>query len=150
MVVGGGDGAETNGKSVDRLNISKKSTKSKSQTKSRYLRNNNNWGEYRFLTSRAREAFDYLRQTFTQAPNLWHFNPKCHIQIKTDASGYVIERVLSQLTPNQLTLNEIIKLSIDWRPVAYFSRKMIPIKTCYKTHNGKLIAIVEAFKIWRH
>ena len=27
---------------------------------------------------------------------------------------------------------------------------MIPIKTRYKTHNGKLLAIVEAFKTWRH
>ena len=27
---------------------------------------------------------------------------------------------------------------------------MIPVETRYKTHNGKLLAIVEAFKTWRH
>ena len=27
---------------------------------------------------------------------------------------------------------------------------MIPAKTQYKTYNGKLLAIVEAFKTWRH
>ncbi len=27
---------------------------------------------------------------------------------------------------------------------------MIPVKTRYETHDGKLLAIVEAFKTWRH
>ena len=27
---------------------------------------------------------------------------------------------------------------------------MIPAETRYKTHNGKILAIVEAFKTWRH
>ena len=27
---------------------------------------------------------------------------------------------------------------------------MIPAETQYKTHNGKLLAIVEAFKTWHH
>ncbi len=27
---------------------------------------------------------------------------------------------------------------------------MIPTKTLYETHNGELLAIVEAFKTWRH
>lgn len=27
---------------------------------------------------------------------------------------------------------------------------MIPAETRYKTHNGKLLAIVEVFKTWRH
>ena len=27
---------------------------------------------------------------------------------------------------------------------------MIPAKTQYKTHNGEFLAIVEAFKTWRH
>ena len=38
----------------------------------------------------------------------------------------------------------------QWHPVALFSRKMIPAKTQYQTHIGKLLAIVEAFKTWRH
>ena len=31
-----------------------------------------------------------------------------------------------------------------------FSRKMIPIETWYETHDGELLAIVEAFKTWKH
>ena len=34
--------------------------------------------------------------------------------------------------------------------MAYFSKKMISIKTQYKTHDNKLLAIVEAFKTWWH
>ncbi len=38
----------------------------------------------------------------------------------------------------------------QWHPVAFFSRKMILAETWYKTHNQELLAIVEAFKTWRH
>ena len=38
----------------------------------------------------------------------------------------------------------------QWHLVAFFSRKMIPAETRYKTHNNKLLAIVEAFKTLRH
>ena len=92
-----------------------------------------------YLTSDARRAFIQLRQTFTEAPILQHFDPECHIQIKTDASDYAIGGMLSQL----------IDLG-RWHPIVYYSWKMIPVKTWYKTHNGELLAIIEAFKTWRH
>ena len=50
-----------------------------------------------YLTPKAREAFTQLRQAFTKAPILRHFDPECHIRIETDASGYAIGGVLSQL-----------------------------------------------------
>lgn len=34
----------------------------------------------------------------------------------------------------------------QWHSVAFFSQKIIPAKTWYKTHNQKLLAIIEAFK----
>ena len=34
--------------------------------------------------------------------------------------------------------------------MAYYFQKMIPGKTWYKTQDGELLAIVEAFKTWRH
>ena len=82
-----------------------------------------------------------MRQTFNEAPILQHFDPKCHIRIETDVSGYAIGGVLSQLTSDN---------SGRWHPVAFYSRKMIPAETRYKTHDGELLAIVEAFKTWRH
>ena len=92
-----------------------------------------------YLTPDARRAFTQLRQAFTEAPILRHFDPECHIRIETDASDYAIGGVLSQLTN-----------SGQWHPVAYYSQKMIPAKTRYKTHDNELLAIVEAFKTWRH
>ncbi len=38
----------------------------------------------------------------------------------------------------------------QWYPVAFFSQKMIPAETRYKTHDQELLAIVEAFKTWCH
>ncbi len=51
-----------------------------------------------FLTLGAKEAFIHLRKAFTKAPILRHFDPECHIWIETDASGYAIGGVLSQMT----------------------------------------------------
>ena len=59
-----------------------------------------------FLTPYARETFNQLRQAFTKAPILQHFDPECHIRIETDNSGYAIKGVLSQLTSDYLTSNQ--------------------------------------------
>ena len=48
-----------------------------------------------FLTPKARSAFNCLWLSFTKTPILQHFDPKYHIWIKTDASGYAIDGVLS-------------------------------------------------------
>ncbi len=90
-----------------------------------------------FLTSEARKAFTKLRQAVVEAPILNHFDQERHIRIETDASGYAIGGILSQLTSDD---------SGRWHPVAFFSRKMIPAETQYETHDGELLAIVEAFK----
>ena len=58
-----------------------------------------------------------------------------------DISGYAIGGVLSLLTLDN---------SGWWHPVAFFSRKMILAKTRYETYNGEFLAIVGAFKIWKH
>ena len=94
-----------------------------------------------YLIPKARLTFAQLRKAFTKAPILQHFDLECHIQIETDASRYVMGRVLSQLTSDN---------SGQWHPVAYISWEMIPAETCYKSHNGEILAIAEAFKTWRH
>ena len=60
-------------------------------------------GALTFLTPDAREAFNQLRQAFTEAPILRHFDPECHIWIKTNASSYAIDGILSQLISDQVT-----------------------------------------------
>lgn len=39
---------------------------------------------------------------------------------------------------------------MNWHPVAYYSRKMLPAERNYETHDAELLAIVEGFKTWRH
>ena len=90
-------------------------------------------GKPTFLTLGAREAFHQLKQTFTKALILRHFDLECHIRIETNASRYTIDGVPSQLTSDQITLNSKSILTKSdfgqWQPVAYFSRKMIFAKT---------------------
>ena len=105
------------------------------------LTSKNSNGATGYLTPDAKRAFTQLRQAFTKAPILRHFDLECHIQIETDASGYAIGGVLGQLTLDNLG---------PWHSVAYYSRKMILAETRYETHDGELLAIVEAFKTWRH
>ena len=55
-------------------------------------------GETMFLTPGAKEAFNFLRQVFIKAPILRHFDLKSYIQIETNTLGYILSRVLSQLS----------------------------------------------------
>ena len=122
--VGGGEIEDDEvGKKAQKLSKSKNSSKSD------------------FLTPGARLAFIELRQAFVKASILYHFDPKRHIQIKTNASGYIIDGVPSQLTSNDLGQSH---------PVAFFSQKIIPAATRYETHDSELLAIVETFKTWKH
>ena len=104
-----------------------------------------------FLTPEARAVFNRLRLAFTKAPILWHFHLERHIQIETDALGYAINGVLSQLASKTNTDEIVTKADLgQWYQVAIFFKKMIPAEIRYETHNSELLAIVEAFKTWWH
>ena len=160
--VGGGGGIELAKKS-GKLSKGLKSSKSgnlkrKNLTKSKKLSKSGNLPNFdakkagpSFLTPKPKAAFNRLRLAFTKAPILWHFHPECHIRIETDASGYAISGVLRQLASGT-SLNGIVTKADfgQWHPVAFFSRKMISAETWYEIHKDELLAIVEAFKTWRH
>ena len=55
-----------------------------------------------YLISDARQAFTQLRQVFSKALILQHFDLECHIRIETDVTSYGISKFLSQLTLNNL------------------------------------------------
>ncbi len=101
-----------------------------------------------FLTLGAKEAFTHLRKAFTKALILRNFDPERHIRIETDASGYAIDEVLSQMTSDhldQLSSNHVTHKNLNpissksdisqWHLITFFSRKMIPAETWYKTHD---------------
>ena len=55
-----------------------------------------------YLTLAAKKAFNYLQHMFTKASILQHFDPKRHIRIETNMSGYATGGVVSQLTLDDL------------------------------------------------
>ena len=134
----GMDNVEVDGGEVEVDEIEKKGRKT---SKSKNLSKSKKTVGSDFLTPGAKLAFTELRQAFFKAPILHHFDPECPIRIETDASGYTIGGVLNQLTSDDLG---------RWHLVAFFSCKMIPAKTRYETYDGKLLAIFEAFKTWKH
>ena len=104
-----------------------------------------------FLTLGARKAFNCLRLRFTKTLILRHFDLKCYIWIETDALGYAIRGILSQLASRTSPDRVVIKTNLgQWQPIAFFLKKMIPAEIRYKTYNSKLLAIVKVFLIWRH
>ena len=141
----GGDGSRGN-KTVVNLFKNEKSRKSTHVSNIEATRKPN------FLTFDAKKAFNHLRLVFIKVPILQHFDLKSHIRIEIDASGYAIGRVLSQLNfdSNALPNDSNESDFIQEHPIAYFSKKMIPAKIQYETYNMELLAIVEAFKTWRH
>jgi len=86
----------------------------------------------------AESAFKELKQRFTTAPVLAHFDRAKPVIIETDASDFAIGAVLSQRDDeNRL------------HPVAFHSRKFQPAEINYEIHDKELLAVVDAFKHWR-
>ena len=86
-----------------------------------------------------RSAFEKLKKAFTTAPILTHWIPDAQIIIETDASDYALAAILSIVT----TDGEI-------HPVAFHSRTFTAPELNYDIHDKELLAIFEAFRIWRH
>jgi hypothetical protein len=90
-------------------------------------------------TRAAELAFQKLKNAFTEAPILQHFDPAKPITLQTDASGFAIAGILNQYDGYGIL-----------RPVAFYSRKCSPAEQNYDTYDRELLAIVESFKYWRH
>jgi hypothetical protein len=88
---------------------------------------------------KTKQTFDLFRNVFQYAFILTHFDSKFLIKLKTNAFDYKIVNIISQLQSNE-----------QWRFVTFFSRKMILAEMNYKTHDQKLLIIVECFKHWKH
>lgn len=91
------------------------------------------------FTLKCKAAFKQLKNAFTQAPVLGHYSPDFIPIIETDASDYAIAAILSMKTPDD-----------EVHPIAFHSRTLNPTELNYDTHDKELLAIFEAFKIWRH
>ena len=84
------------------------------------------------------EAFQKLKDAFTSAPILRHFDWEKPIVVETDASDFVSAGVLSQ--PDE---KDVL------HPVAFFSKKHSPAECNYEIYDKELLAIVRCFEEWR-
>ena len=86
-----------------------------------------------------RSAFQSLKDSFSSAPILSHWQPDLQIVVETDASDYAIAAIIS-----------VIHSDGEIHPVAFLSRTLSASELNYDVHDKELLAIFEAFKHWRH
>ncbi|MBW0490724.1 hypothetical protein O181_030439 [Austropuccinia psidii MF-1] len=85
----------------------------------------------------ALSQFQILKEAFTTAPILSHFNPSLSTIVETDASEFALGAVLSQLNDS------------GKHPIAFDSCKLLPAELHYEIHDKELLGIVWALKSWR-
>lgn len=84
-------------------------------------------------------AFVTLKNIITSNPVLRHFNPELPCIIETDASDFALGAVCSQADTDGVN-----------HPIAFYSRKLLPAERNYQIYDKELLAIVVAFRQWRH
>jgi len=85
------------------------------------------------------DTFNSLKKAFTSTPILTHWIPNAQLIVETDASDYALAAILSIVNED----NEV-------HPVVFHSHTFTAAELNYDTHDKELLAIFEAFKIWRH
>ena len=85
------------------------------------------------------DAFNFLKKAFTSTPILTHCISNAQLIMETDASDYALAAIL-------FIVNEDNEVHL----VAFHSCTFTAVELNYDTHNKKLLAIFEAFKIWWH
>ncbi|MBW0562604.1 hypothetical protein O181_102319 [Austropuccinia psidii MF-1] len=78
--------------------------------------------------------FQIIKEAFTTAPILAHFNPSLPNIVETDASDYALGAVLSQVNDS------------GKHPIAFDSHKLLPAELNYEIHDNELLGIVWALK----
>ena len=86
----------------------------------------------------AAAAFHVVKQALADATLLVHPKPHAPTCIMTDASEYAVGAVLQQ------------RIDDEWRPIAYFSRKLHPPETRYSTFDRELLAVYLAIRHFRY
>ena len=92
------------------------------------------------FTLECRIAFETLKKAFTTALVLTHWILNTQIILETNASDYALAAILSIVSPDDSEVH----------PIAFHSRTFTAPELNYDVHNKELLAIFEAFKIWRH
>ena len=86
-------------------------------------------------SAEAQGSFNKLKSLFTSTPIFRHFDPELPTTIHADSSGFAISGIMSQPDANGIL-----------HPIAFWSRKYIPIECNYDIHDREMLAIVKCFK----
>jgi hypothetical protein len=102
-------------------------------------------------TTEMQEAFRRLQSEFTKAPVLAHCDYEKPIRLETDASGFAIAGIISQLAAWLTSGEEGGRVKDrDWHPIAFLSRTMADAERNYSVGDQEMLAIVKACRHWRH
>ncbi|MBW0477094.1 hypothetical protein O181_016809 [Austropuccinia psidii MF-1] len=82
----------------------------------------------------ALSQFQILKEAFTTAPILSHFNPSLPAIVETDAYDYALGAVLSQANDS------------GKHPITFDRHKLLPAELNYEIHDKELLVIVWALK----
>ena len=83
-----------------------------------------------FLISNIKITFKCLQLAFIKASILQYFDLDYYIWIETNALGYVICSILSQLTFETNSNRVVIKTNFNqWHLIVFYFKKMISAKT---------------------
>ena len=85
------------------------------------------------------DAFNSLKKAFTSAPIFTCWISDVQLIMETDTSDYALA-----------TIHSIMNKDNEVHLVAFHSCTFTVAELNYKTHNKELLAIFEAFKIWKH
>ncbi|MBW0499261.1 hypothetical protein O181_038976 [Austropuccinia psidii MF-1] len=85
----------------------------------------------------ALSQFQILKESFTTAPILSHFNHSLQTIVETDASDCALGAVLCQVNDS------------GKHPIAFDSRKLLSAELNFEVHDKEILGIVWALKRWR-
>ena len=113
-------------------------------------------GPFSFLDE-VRSTFVKLKEKFSSAPMLRHFDPKKAVHLETDASAFAITGILSQPGAGEPGVDwcrstSTIKedTAVHWHPVTFWSWTMMPAERNYRTNDQEMLTIVMSLWHWHH
>jgi hypothetical protein len=89
--------------------------------------------------SSQRQAFQALKDTFSQKPILAVWEPSQLTHLEVNASGYATGGVLLQKLEDDL-----------WHPIAFRSQSMVEAEQNYEIYDKEMLAIILALEDWQH
>jgi hypothetical protein len=88
-------------------------------------------------TSECESSFRNLKNSFLQGGVLIHADSNKPFIVEADASDFAVGGILSQ------------EYDGEWRPIAFYSRKLTAPEVNYEIHDKELLSIIVCFYQWR-